>query len=129
MIRIYAYIAAALLSIGGLAFGSTKLWHAGYDARVAEQALQYQADVETTAKRAAADWDKASSKAAQSLRTEQQIAEAIRANDREIPQMAEDLGACRDLGPEFLRLFNETAAKANGAEGHPDPAKPAGEVP
>lgn len=129
--KLYLYAGVSLIVLCGLVLGYQKIWHRGYDARVADEVAVTNKRISEAVATARANWQKSSSAGATQIKVEQQIVERIRYVDRDIPKVVELAGDCRDLGPAFLRVFNGAVEAANGGPGGPSgpPREPIGRMP
>jgi hypothetical protein len=125
--KFWAAIGAAGLLTGFAIWGYNQVWTSGY--RAAE--VEYQAEklkaVERAVKEARAQWERSSQAAMQQIEREREITERARELERDIRPTVEGSvpDACRDLGPDIQRLFNEAIRPGGDREGSP-PSDPPG---
>lgn len=108
--KIYAYVALAIVLLGGLKWGYSAIYDAGFNAAVTEQdALIRQAQDDAVAK-ARQEWENITGIASDNIVVEERIVEVERIVEKEIPKIVERIVTvtpeCRDLGADFAGLLN-----------------------
>src|SRR5262245_46531281 len=104
---LYKYGGVCLIVLSGLVLGYSKVWHRGYDARLAEETAANEQRISDAVTAARAQWEQSAQVGAAQIKVEQKIVERIRYVDREIPKVVALAGVCRDLGPGVLRVYND----------------------
>jgi hypothetical protein len=111
-------IAGAVSALAGVAFLLKVTYDAGY---ASARNLHYSQIVEVqqqAVERARAEWELANAAGQTQAEAEKQIVERIRYVERDIPvvvdRIVRERPDCVDLGPDFLRLFNEAIAAPSG---------------
>lgn len=121
-LKVWAYVVLAGILITGLTVAIRSIYNAGYDKAIIEaQEAGIRAQNEAI-DAARADWIASQEDGAIQIVIEERIVEVTRDVIKEIPVVVERIvevtPECSDLGPDFLRLFNE----AIDTSPDPDPA-------
>ena len=108
--KVYAYVALAVVVIGGLKWAHSAVYNSGYnDAVVAQQALIQDAR-EDAVRRAREEWEATAEIAEAEIIVEERIVEVVRTVEKEIPTVVERIVEvrpdCADLGSDFVGLLN-----------------------
>lgn len=108
--RIYAYVALAIVVLGFLKWGHTAVFNSGYNAAVAEQGIAIQVAKDKAVAVAREQWENTAKLASANIVIEERIVEVERIVEREIPVIVERIVTvfpeCNDLGDDFARLLN-----------------------
>ena len=114
--KIWAYVILASLLIGAVTVYSKSRYNTGYTAAVAEQQISIIKDIENAVAEAEIKWEITRGEAETLIVIEERIVEKIKFVDREVPRVVETIKyECRDLGIDYLRVFN-AAISANGSD-------------
>lgn len=116
-------IALAITVAGAIAWGVSSIWDHGYTAGADSQKAKYEVDhvdrleenqslIAAAIVQAKADARAQLQKELAQLKNEQQFNATIEATKNEISHA---LFLCNDIGPDFLRLFNQPIRSANCA--------------
>lgn len=128
--RTYAYVALAVVLIGGAKFAYDAIYSAGYNAAVANQSDEIDAARQAAVDEARAEWEATAEIAEAEIVIEERIVEVIREVEKEIPVVVERIvertPECSDLGVDFAGLLNnQVRAGASGSSGGADtPTEP-----
>lgn len=84
-----------------------KIWTSGYNTAQVELQSESIKAANAAVKKAKAEWEASAAAAEAQILVEEKIVEKIRVIEKEIPAVVESIAPeCRDLGPEFLGMFN-----------------------
>jgi hypothetical protein len=124
-LKIWAYVALAATLIGAASFAYSRVYRAGYNAAIIVQQQIAIKRQNVAIVEARLEWEATAAAAEVEIRIEERIVERIRVVEREIPVVVERIvevtPECNDLGPEFLRVYNDAIrASHNRDDGGPD---------
>ncbi len=108
--KVYAYVALAVVLIGGAKWAHSSTFSAGWNAAVVEQSALIQDAREDAVAKALTEWQNTARLAAANIVVEERIVEVIRVVEKEIPKIVERIveltPECNDLGSDFAGLLN-----------------------
>jgi hypothetical protein len=116
--KIYAYVALAIVLIAGLKLAYSSTYDAGFNAAVVRQSELIQVAKDEAVAIARHQWENAARIAADNIVTEERIVEVERIIEKRIPQIVERIVTvtpeCNDLGAEFVSLLNAQVHSGSG---------------
>ena len=120
--KIYAYLAIAVLALGGLKWAHSTTYTAGWNAHQIEVDKVIATATQDALTAARKEWELTRGIAAVEIVIEERIVERIRIVEKEIPIIVEKIvefrPECRDLGADFARLLNaQVDSRAGGTIG------------
>lgn len=108
--KIYAYIALAVVLFGGAKWAHSTIWNSGWNAAVVEQTALIAEARDDAVEKALSEWENTARLAATEIVVEERIVEVIRVIEKEIPVIVERIveitPECNDLGADFAGLLN-----------------------
>ena len=130
--KIYAYVALAIVVIGGAKWAHSAIWNAGWNAAIVEQTEAIRDAQDEAVAKARTEWENTAVIAETEIVIEERIVEVVRVIEKEIPKIVERIVEiapdCADLGDDFAGLLNaQIRAGADiqndraGATAEPDP--------
>lgn len=128
--KIYAYVALAVVLLGGLKYAHSTTYSAGWNAAIVEQEAAIQDAQNEAVAKARQEWENTASIATDNIVIEERIVEVERIIEKKIPTIVERIVTvtpeCNDLGPDFAGLLNEQVRAGSdrpnsGADAPPEP--------
>lgn len=118
--KIYAYVALAVVLLGGAKWAHSTIWNSGWNAAVVEQTALIQTAREDAVAKALTEWQNTAVIAETEIVIEERIVEVIRVIEKEIPVIVERIVTvtpeCSDLGSAFAGLLNDQVNSGAGVE-------------
>lgn len=116
--KIWAYLALAALLVGAAAGAYSKAFNAGRADAILEQENNLELARQEAVVAAKIKWDVAAGEAEAVVIIEEVIREKIIFIDREVPVAVETIKyECRDLGVDYLRVFNAAISATDSLQG------------
>ena len=108
--KIYAYVALAVVLIAGAKWGHSAIFNAGWNAAIVEQEQAIATAKDEAVAKARQQWENMTDLTEKEIVVEEKIVEVIRIVEKEIPKIVERIVTvtpeCADLGADFARLLN-----------------------
>lgn len=126
--KIWAYLALAVVMIGGAKWAHSTTYNAGWNAAVVEQTVLIQNAQNDAVAKALTEWQKTAALAEREIVIEERIVEVIRVVEKEIPVVVERIVTitpeCSDLGDDFAGLLNAQVNSIPGLQNHSSGSAP-----
>ena len=115
--KVWAYLAIAVLLVGAATAGIKSIHAAGYNKRDREVQQEIIEVQQQAAASAEARWSASVIAATEAIRIEERIIEQIREVEVLVPTVVEKIitltPECADLGPDYARLLNDQVRAGN----------------
>jgi hypothetical protein len=117
-VKVYAYVALAVVLLGGLKYGYSAVYDSGFNAAIVEQEKAIQIAKDEAIELARVEWEATAEIAEAEIIIEERIVEVVRTVEKEIPKIVERIvevtPECNDLGADFAGLLNKQVRAGAG---------------